>query len=91
MTHTPTPWAFDGNCGGYIWQDDARIARAYSNSDAAFIVEAVNGYQKAVEALRRIESLCEAPPGYHSDFVRGQILEVAQAALAIPTDTGSVT
>jgi hypothetical protein len=45
--HTPTPWEFDGNCGGYISQGGEKIARAYSNRDAAFIVKAVN----AVSAL----------------------------------------
>lgn len=37
---TPGSWSFDGNCGGYITDHDARIIRAYAADDASY-VEAV--------------------------------------------------
>lgn len=39
--HTPGPWVFDGNCGGYIADaTEAKIARAYSHDDAFLIAAA---------------------------------------------------
>jgi hypothetical protein len=34
---TEGPWSFDGNCGGYVADAEARIARAYAAADAAHI------------------------------------------------------
>jgi hypothetical protein len=42
------------------------------------------------EALERIVKLSDAPPGYHSDFIRGQIMEVAQAVLSNAKASDSV-
>lgn len=61
--HTPTPWTFDGNCGGYISQSGERIARAYALNDAAFIVRAVNCHDELVEALSNARSILVAFAG----------------------------
>jgi len=55
--HTTTPWEFDGNCGGYITQDGDKIARAYSNKDATFIVHAVNNYETLLRALTELSNM----------------------------------
>lgn len=57
----------------------------FGEANAAFIVMACNSRADLVKALERIVDLCDAPPGYHSDLVRGQINEVAQAALSNST------
>lgn len=94
--HTPTPWYwtkviernFDGS-GGDAWpiyKKDGRYAHpatANNESDAAFIVRAVNSHDALVAALELFERQWNAC-GPNSDFGRhfGNVRDVVRAALA---------
>lgn len=56
--HTNIPWEFEGNCGGYITESGARIARAYARDDAIFIVQAANSYDQLFDALQGLVDWC---------------------------------
>lgn len=53
---TPRLWEFDGNCGGYVEQDGARIARAYAHRDAALIVAAINALPDLISLAERAQT-----------------------------------
>lgn len=57
VTHTPTPWEFDGNCGGYITEGGDKIARAYAREDAEFIAHAANHYDALLAALTELSNM----------------------------------
>lgn len=107
VTHTPTPWEFDGNCGGYISEGGDKIARAYAREDAKFIVQAVNCHAamaaKLCKVIRWLEVLAADAEVRAKDKrflslaeanaadVKNYRATIADIKSVLPTDPGSVT
>lgn len=76
--HTPTPWVYstatDGTCSIWCDHDVKVIGRAATETNAAFIVRAVNSHDELVAALRKVSAgISPDMDSKDCDYLRGLI------------------